>query len=205
MERNKIPLAVLKVSVMRQDPLSFFLHNHLKKYPNRRLAQLLNENNYGCEILEQMVFKKVKLKAMVALRHLVQESWPFVVVDKVLSPYAVLKYQSQGVRPVSMIHQEVLAPILNREDCLEFFLHDLEHGYMFFYDEELKSSQIQFFQSVLRSLETDLWRPYLSDANFQQRFNYLISDMNSHKEHYRHYLKSMVPPEDFPRFEFLFS
>lgn len=190
---------------MRLEALDFFLHFHQKKYPNRILGQRLESKDYGPEILDQMVFKKVKARALIALRHLVQETWPFIVADKILSPYEILRWQSEGIRPVSMIRQNELAPILNREDCLEFFLHDLEHGYMFFFDEERKLSQIQFFQRILSSLETELWTSYLDDKDFQKKFFYLISDMNTHKEHYRQFLKSLVPPGDFYRFEGLFG
>ncbi|MFG1500972.1 hypothetical protein ABMA70_12260 [Halobacteriovorax sp. XZX-3] len=188
--------------------LLFFLVNHERKYPNRKLAAAIeaaSTHEDYLSILKTFNFKKVKGKALNALMHWGNNQWEFELLDYIPSPYEVLKFQAQGIRPVTLIEQENFKPILMREDCLEFFLHDLEHGHMFFHNEELKKMQINFFKKVEDSLERGEWKPYLKCREFKEKFFYLISDMNSHIEHYRHYLNSMLPPKDINKFEYLFN
>ncbi len=184
--------------------VQFFVIKHWFKYPHKKILNYIHEQKF-CEALYELKFKKVKQKALSSLTHWLEGKWNFVLIDYIPSPYEVLNWQAAGVRPVTCILQEKLSPILNRDDSLEFFLHDLEHGHMFFYHEEKKNMQLEFFNQVKLSLESHLWSPYLEDKNFKEKFFYLISDMNTHKEHYRHYLKAILPSNDFPKFEFLFE
>lgn len=185
--------------------LTFFLYYHQLKYPNANLRSAIEKKEIELSLLKKFQFKKVKAKALIALQNWCEGHWKFVLLDKIPTPYEVLRYQCQGVRPVTIKIQSELAPILNRSDCLDFFLHDLEHGYMFFHDEALKTMQMSFFNKVQSSLTSDLWQPYLAKTDFLAQFYYLISDMNTHLQHYRHYLKAHISPEDFDRFEILFE
>lgn len=173
--------------------VEFFVKNHLKKYPSIRLERFLAEGNSYGDALYTFRFKKIKEKAIIALKRWYEGEWNFALVDRVLTPYEVLNYQAKGIRPVSLIPQEIFSEIIHKEDCLEFFVHDLEHGYMFFHDENLKNMQIQFFKNVQASLETDLWKNIIKDKKQKERFYYLISDMNTHLEHYKAYLFAMIP------------
>ncbi len=183
----------------------FFLYYHAKKYPNRKLSLALDSSEDFPALLQQFVFKKVKSKALSALKKWCAGEWNLKLVTKILNPLEVLDYQAQGIRPVTLKLQDELSPILHKDDCLEFFLHDLEHGYMFFFDESLKQMQLQFFAKVKASLNSDLWHGYRGDEKFEQRLHYLISDMNTHKEHYRSYLNAMIAKEDEEKFSYLFS
>lgn len=183
----------------------FFLYYHELKYPNKKLKEALLNLEKPSDLLDKFVFKKVKSKALVALKKWCRGEWNLKLISTIPSPYEVLHYQALGIRPVTIKLQDELESILHKDDCLEFFLHDLEHAYMFFYDEDLKKMQTKFFKSVEKSLETDLWNSYLQDKEFKERFYYLISDMNTHEEHYRHYLNSMLNASDIEKFSFLFS
>lgn len=183
----------------------FFIHYHQKKYPNKKLMRAIDQSIDVQVILNQFVFKKVRPKALIALKKWLSGEWDFKLVTKILTPYEVLAYQANGVRPVTMKIQNEFSPILHKEDCLEFFIHDLEHGYMFFFDEELKTMQLDFFKNIEASFETKIWDKYLGDSRFEERLFYLISDMNTHKEHYRSYLYAMIEPCDIPKFEKIFT
>jgi hypothetical protein len=184
--------------------LHFFVHYYLQKHPNKRLRSEYANRAFDHSILRRYQYKKVKGKAIDSLQAWCAGEWQFCLVDEILSPREVLCYQARGIRPVTILLQDYLHPVLNREDCFEFFVHDLEHGFMFFSDPQRKEMQLRFFKRVLESLSTSLWRDYLVDPDFNAKFEYLISDMNSHLEHYRFYLKSMIPLGEFHRFEFLF-
>lgn len=185
--------------------LIFFLYYHNKKYPSKQITNILIENDFNNINLEKLIFKKVKFKAKNALQKWQAKEWNFTLISHIPSPIEVLNYQAQGIRPVSIILQENFSPILTREDCFEFFLHDLEHGHMFFFDDQLKKMQMNFFQKILASYQNNVWTPYLRDIHFKQKFYYLISDMNSHREHYRQYLYSLIPKEKCAEFDFLFE
>lgn len=184
--------------------LSFFVYFHQMKYPNKKLNSFLEKGIPSFEILDQFNFKKVKSKAIVSLKKWLHNEWNFILLNYIPTPYQVLEFQSKGIRPVTIKIQKTLKPILNRQDCLEFFLHDLEHGHMFFFDESLKNMQINFFKKINESRQTDFWNKYLCNDEFKEKFNYLISDMNTHKEHYRQFLSAIVPVEEKTNFDFLF-
>ncbi|MCB9061557.1 MAG: hypothetical protein H6622_08555 [Halobacteriovoraceae bacterium] len=208
MELNKIhdSIDLWKKGRLESSDLAvhFFTTYHSLKYPNKKLQDLIKNNEYETA-LKNIVFKKVKEKAFHSLLKWNSNKWSFKLLEYIPHPYEVLNFQCNGIRPVSLISQVKLLPILHKKDCLEFFLHDLEHGYMFFHNSELKNMQIDFFKNIAKSLESNLWDDYLKDKVFKEKFYYLISDMNTHKEHYRFYLKAIIEKNDFDRFEFLFE
>lgn len=189
----------------QQMALHYFLYYYLKKNPSKKLEHYLLDGTYSYDILDKFQFKKVKRKAIEALIMWCKGEWSFQLSEKIYTPYEVLQIQSEGVRPVTMKFHKNLSPILHREDCFDFFLHDLEHGYMFNYDQGLRQMQIHFFKKVYQSLQTNLWDKYLNRDHFQERFHYLISDMNTHLEHYKAYLFSLIDREEWGQFEFLFD
>lgn len=195
-----------------QMALNFFVITHLEKYPRRSLAQYLNHYfedqlfiPLDTDVLERFQFKKIKEKALTCLQHWVKGDWPLVLQESIPSALQVLRLQAQGLRPVTMKIEKRFESILHREDALDFFCHDLEHGHMFFYDDELNLSQQRFFQKILESLDLGVWDQYLRNPEFEKKFVYLISDMNSHPEHYRAYLNSMIEPEKVGSFDYLFT
>lgn len=185
--------------------VTFFVCTHLKKYPSKNLQKFLASGKSCLEALYQFRFKKIKEKAIFSLKMWAEKKWSFKLVDKVLTPYEVLSLQAKGIRPVSLIPQEIFTEIIHKEDCLEFFVHDLEHGFMFFHNDELMQMQLGFFQNVHESLASDIWSDIIKDKQKKERFFYLISDMNTHLEHYKAYLHAMIPLESQEKFGFLFS
>lgn len=183
--------------------VKFFLtYQHIKS-PNKITKLLLQDESMWGQLTD-FNFKHIKKKAIIALTKWYNNEWEFELMDKIPSPHEVLYYQAIGKRPVSIIFQESLSPILQRQDCLDFFTHDLEHGHMFFHDENLKLMQLDFFKKVyLHRLHPRL-EELKKDFEFKQKFHYLISDMNSHTEHYRYYLKAILSKRDFDIFEDLF-
>lgn len=184
---------------------SFFIYYHLKKYPNKKLERAFLQTRNASELLNQFVFKKVRSKALEALIKWCKGEWEFKLVSAILTPFEVLSWQAQGVRPVTIKIQHEFQPILHKEDCLEFFVHDLEHGYMFFHDDELKKMQLKFFSEIKETFKLDFWNKYLGDERFEYRLHYLISDMNTHLEHYKSYLYAMVETEDQKYFDHIFE
>lgn len=187
-----------------QMALTYFVNRFAIDNDDRRLQKLINETSYE-QILTNYQFKKVKGKAIVCLKKWVSGEWRLTLSEKIFTPYEVLAYQAKGIRPVTMKFHDTSLPIMHRRNSLDFFIHDLEHGYMFFNDKELMKMQRNFFRRIESSLATGIWQEKLKDKLFKEKFYYMISDMNSHQEHYKAYLRAMLPHNEFEKFEFLFS
>ena len=161
------------------------------------------------EILEQFPFKKIRQKAITSLKMWGLGHWPIRLVTRPLSALEILQDQAQGRRAVSVVIQDIPTPIFHRADAFDFFVHDLEHAFLFFADSTSYQRQTLFFKQLLRScqptLEDSMWSPYLEDLEFKTKFEYLMSDMNTHIEHYRAYLKAILPHNHFDQFCFLFD
>jgi hypothetical protein len=179
--------------------LIFFLYAYKIEHPKT------NYKSHEPEILSKFQFKKIKEKALISLKEWLHGHWRLKLVDRILSPYEVLAYQAEGIRPVTMLVDEMERPVLHRKNALDFFCHDLEHGYMFFHDSELSEMQKVFFDRVKETLDSGLWDKYLEDKEKRKNFYYLISDMNTHKEHYKAYLNSFIPKDDLSKFDLLFA
>lgn len=106
---------------------------------------------------------------------------------------AMLAAQASGSRFVTVALSEAMVGTLidNKRDAFEFCLHDLGHAYTFFRAEHEPQGQVRFFST----LESDL--PLLQplarrDQKFAADLEYCMSDMNSHPEHLRQYLRGVI-------------
>jgi hypothetical protein len=84
------------------------------------------------------------------------------------------------------------APVLNKPDAFAFFVHDLEHAWKFFHSPSLRDGQREFFTMLEAAFDRGVFTPYCSDAEFVARLHYLMSDMNTHPEHGRQYLRAIL-------------
>lgn len=99
----------------------------------------------------------------------------------------VLEMQCQGKRIVSLPKEKA-----NNKTPYEFVIHDLEHADRFFFNAELHRSQVEFFRWIRVQIQRSLFKKHLENPIFQEKFNYLISDMNSHPAHMKQYLNHIV-------------
>lgn len=179
------------------------------KYATHRQEKLLLrylESNSAEAALFKFQFKKIKLKAIDCLIKWYAGEWNLILADKIFTPMEVLGFQADGIRPVTMLfHREDEQGVLHRKSPLDFLVHDLEHGYMFFHDRDLMNMQKKFFQRMQQSLARGDWNIYLENKDFLDKFNYVISDMNTHEEHYRAFLASMIPENEGHKITSLFN
>ena len=82
--------------------------------------------------------------------------------------------------------------VLNKSDAFAFFRHDLEHAYKFYHSPALYTGQCAFFARLETAFDRGVFAPYFDDAEFVTRFHYLMSDMNTHPEHSRQYLRAIL-------------
>ena len=86
---------------------------------------------------------------------------------------------------------------MNERDAFSFLLHDLVHAYKMFNNHILLKGQIGFCKAIMKILENQQGKELIndlikSDESFEENFNYLISDMNSHTKHLFYYFKAIL-------------
>ena len=153
----------------------------------RRRAPLL-------DWLERYQFRGVIGNVPVALVQWLRGAWPLILREDIPRPLDVLRMQARGTRAVTLITAWPRArePVLNKSDAFAFFRHDLEHAYKFYHSPSLYAGQCGFFARLETAFDRGVFAPYFDDAEFVTRFHYLMSDMNTHPEHSRQYLRAIL-------------
>ncbi|HNJ66605.1 MAG TPA: hypothetical protein PKW28_11975 [Turneriella sp.] len=110
-----------------------------------------------------------------------------------VSPEQMLAVQAAGSRFVTVALSDALAGKLidNKRDAFEFCLHDIGHAYTFFRVEHDPAGQLRFFAQLQNDL-AQLDGLSSADAKFAADLEYCMSDMNSHPEHLRQYLRGVI-------------
>lgn len=144
--------------------------------------------------LERYQFRGVTGNIPVALVQWLREAWPLILREDIPSPRNILRWQARGRRAVTVItaYPRLREPVLSKPDAFTFFLHDLEHAYKFFYSPALHAGQRAFFAGLEAAFDHGELTPYFDDAGFVAKFHYLMSDMNTHPEHSRQYLRAIL-------------
>lgn len=153
----------------------------------RRREQLL-------DWLDRYQFRGVIGNAPVALMQWLRGAWSLILREDIPEPVDVLRMQAQGRRAVTaiMAWPRLREPVLNKPDAFAFFLHDLEHAYKFFHSPTLHAGQRAFFAELEVAFDRGVFAPYFGDTRFVAQFHYLMSDMNTHPEHSRQYLRAIL-------------
>ena len=139
-------------------------------------------------------FRGVIANVPVALGQWLRGAWPLVLREDIPGPREVLRMQARGARPVTALtsYPRLLRPVLNKSDAFAFFLHDLEHAWKFFHAPELHAAQRVFFTMLDGAVDRGAFTPHLDDTEFTGKFHHLMSDMNTHPEHSRQYLRAIL-------------
>ena len=144
--------------------------------------------------LEHYQFRGVIGNVPAALVQWLRGAWPLILREDIPSPLDVLRMQARGTRAVTLITAwpRVREPVLTKSDAFAFFRHDLEHAYKFYHWPALYAGQCGFFARLEAAFDRGVFAPYFDDAEFVARFHYLMSDMNTHPEHSRQYLRAIL-------------
>jgi hypothetical protein len=155
-------------------------------------GESLREHLFGW--LERYQFRGVIDNVPMALLQWLRGAWPLILREDIPKPLEVLRMQARGCRAVTVLteYPRLCQPVLNKPDAFAFFLHDLEHAYKFFHSPALRAGQRAFFAMLEDAFNRGVFAPYFSDAGFTGKFHYLTSDMNTHPEHSRQYLRAIL-------------
>ncbi|HYE36398.1 hypothetical protein [Methylocaldum sp.] len=144
--------------------------------------------------VERYHFLGVIPNVSVALSAWLRGEWPLLLIERIPTPEEVLLMQAAGRRPITVVadYPRLLRPVLKKPNGFAFFVHDLEHAFKFFHDWDLHEGQRKFFGLILQAVRQDLFDPYLGDEVFAEKFDYLISDMNTHVIHSLRFLGAIL-------------
>lgn len=163
------------------------------------LAVLETEEGQGLrkhllDWLERYQFRGVIGNVPVALVQWLRGAWPLIAREDAPAPLEMLRMQARGYRAVTILteYPRLREPVLNKPDAFAFFVHDLEHACKFFHSPALCAGQCAFFAMLEDAVDRDVFAPYFTDVEFVTRFHYLMSDMNTHPEHSRQYLRAIL-------------
>jgi hypothetical protein len=177
------------------------------KIKDWRSGQMLGHELVGIYWLELMKLWRPKdwqsgafFRSCPARAHRGYEIWcknPQLMVlrDSLPTPQELLSLQCEGKRVVSLVTDpDQFLLEVNGRDPLSFLLHDLVHAFEFFEDEEQMRAQINFYRRLQDELlaNRELRDRLEKDSEFAQKFEYLISDMNSHPAHLEAYYQHIT-------------
>ena len=130
----------------------------------------------------------------IALSGWLQRGWPLRLISRIPSPREVLHMQASGMRPVTVFEDYARASqtVLTKASGFDFLVHDLEHAWKFCNDPAQYRAQRGFFGLLELTLAEGIFGPYLDDALFAAKFDYLISDMNTHPVHGLRFLHAVL-------------
>jgi len=139
-------------------------------------------------------FLGVSANVTAALCAWLRNEWPLRLYTRIPAPLEVLALQARGLRPVTVLADfpRLLRPVLSKTNGYTFMAHDLEHAWKFHHDPDLHRQQRALFSALHSAIARGLFASCLDDARFAEKFDYLISDMNSHPAHSRQYLRAIL-------------
>ncbi len=146
------------------------------------------------EILERYDLRRVSRRVGIALAGWLRGTWPLTLHETVPSAREILRMQIHGTRAVTVIadYPRLVQPIEDKPDAFAFVCHDLEHAWQFFHDPEWHVAQRRFAYELDGAIEHGVFADYLHDPLFEEKFNYLAADMNTHVAHSIQYLRAIL-------------
>lgn len=170
----------------RPDPVLWF--NEIASLDKRQVRE------YLLGYFQRYQFFGVVGNVSAALSAWLSMEWPLTLCEYIPSSSEVLNMQVRGTRPVTVLSAwpRMLQPVLSKPNAFAFMVHDLEHAWKFYHDADMHRQQQEFFQVLSASQAAGRFDAYLHDAVFSAKFDYLISDMNTHTMHAAQFLRAIL-------------
>ena len=216
---KNLPLSIARWRAGEVDDPSFaalfFLHwqaeKHGKRFASRRhkgdsrpdpagwfvdtaAMESRQVRDYLSRYFERYQFFGIINNVPAALAAWLKREWPLTLCEHIPNPREVLAMQVAGTRPVTVLTTwpRMLKPVLAKSNAFAFMVHDLEHAWKFFHDTEMHRQQREFFRLLSAAKADGGFDAYLDDALFSVKFDYLISDMNTHTMHAAQFLRAIL-------------
>ena len=182
---NKNELDKVQSKSVQQEclDLNYKLKNRLNQTNTNRVFDIINNYN----------LHSIPKSARIALVYWYLGLYNIKLLLYVPTVEEVVELQSNKERCVSLISESLDDLVEGHRDPLSFALHDLVHAFKMFSNYELLKGQVAFSILMLKVLKSGLIKDLLeNDAEFNENFNYCVSDMNSHSKHLFYTFKSSL-------------
>lgn len=170
----------------------YYSHRNKENLFNTKQKLIPTKENI-LEFLKIIRFRNIPDTIRIVLLNWFSKKWKILLLDYNPTPYEMLSYQSNGIRIVTIDWECAIKGefVFGIRDAFEHFLHDFEHCYNFYREEYLYSEQSSFFRKLL-SFYPEIEIFFKVSIAFKKKWEYLISDMNSHPEHLKQYTKAIL-------------
>ena len=169
---------------------TFDLNDFLLLLNKHELPTIAFKKNIGLKInlvdyLNQIRFRGIPDSARQSLLQWLQKQFPLHLLFYIPSVQEVFSMKKSGGRCVSFFALAKDLTILHHNrDVISFIVHDLIHAHEFYANKEMAQQQIGFYQWLdeIRNI-AELQYLIVHSEGFRERWEYLLSDMNSYCGH----------------------
>lgn len=171
---------------------NFLTTTHMKYFTDAvgiKWSASLLPNLSVYEFINIVKIKSIPEKVFWSLNFLCLNKNQFLISNVAPTPYDLLSIQARGQRVITFEENFSIWDqlIYDHRDVLSFWLHDLVHAAEFYQNEDDKKYQISFYRWIellnLKHSDENIFSAFLAEEKNRTRFEYLISDMNSHPLH----------------------
>ena len=137
------------------------------------------------ELFQFFAFKATPLSVNRSILGWSNKTYGLELMFSIPKPEEVLAQQQHGRRCVTVILEKEKANkfILGQRDSLGFTMHDLIHADHFYHHNQSYQGQLGFYGFLSHCMEEKHFDELLKKPEFEDEFEYLISDMNAYAVH----------------------
>jgi len=153
--------------------------------PVSSYEKILNQQITVYRFLNRIRFRGIPDSAQMALLKWLDNQYPLTLMFHVPSATEVFELQKQGGRCISFFKRACeLTEFHHHRDTLSFTVHDLIHAHEFYANPQRARQQIGFYHwlDTIKN-NPELLKLQTESAEFLERWEYVLSDMNSYCGH----------------------
>ena len=159
----------------------------LKKFnlPTEAFKKFADQEINIIEFLSRIRFRGIPDSARQALMQWLEKKYPLHLFFYIPSIGEVFNMQKWGGRCVSFfMNAQSIIQLHHDRDVISFIVHDLIHANEFYSNKEMAEQQIGFYQWLDEIKNIPDLQLLIQESNgFRERWEYLLSDMNSYCGH----------------------
>lgn len=159
----------------------------LKKYdlPVEAFKKFTELKCDAYDFLNQIRFRGIPDSARQALLQWLEKKYPLSLFFNIPTVDEVFNLQKRGGRCVTFfVQSKDLIQLHHDRDVISFIVHDLIHAHEFYSDQARANQQIGFYQWLDEIKDfSELQNLIKNSQGFRDRWEYLLSDMNSYCGH----------------------
>jgi len=181
-EKESTPLKPESTDFILSDLWNLLCENNLPVSGNKKI---LDQKLSVYQFLNRVRFRGIPDSARMALLAWLNHQYPLILMFHVPSAAEVFELQKQGGRCTTFFKQAPeLTELHHGRDAISFIVHDLIHAHEFYSLPQRAQQQIGFYHWLDNIKNNpDLLKLQAESDEFLERWEYVLSDMNSYCGH----------------------